>query len=202
MKESTARTKQILRKEILQIRNLLEPDVISRTSAETSPRILDFIRSTARPRNSRPLTVMSYMSCRGEFPTTDLNLSILEQGWSLVLPYTNRNFDIEACLVDSLDHLSLSPMGIREPDPSSCAHISASEADIILLPGIAFDRRGMRLGYGKGCYDRFLSSASGHPPVTAGLAWSFQLHEEVPSEEHDMYCDYVFTEKQLIRTMR
>lgn len=191
-----------LRKEMLRRRAALDITVVQEISASLFPRLRNFIRSTAGKNRTEPLTVMSYMSHKNEFPTIDLNREILRLGWRLVLPYTDSSFEISACIVESLDTLHLSPMGILEPDPSASAQIQASDADLILLPGVAFDLQGRRLGYGKGCYDRFLTRTDGPLPVTAALTWSFQIAGQVPAEKHDIPCDYLITENQIIKTSR
>ena len=205
MNDSTALRKKTLRQEMLRQRSDLSPELIRQTSGITVPHILEFIRKQSGKRKQtagHPLTIMSYMSHAGEFPTRELNQKILDSGWCLVLPYTSREFVIKACIVSSLDGLRISSMGIPEPDPSLCPQIRAAEADLILLPGVAFDRNGMRLGYGKGCYDRFLSESSAQLPLTAGLAWSFQIVDSVPSEAHDHACDYLITEQQIFPSHR
>ena len=89
-------------------------------------------------------------------------------------------------------------MGIAEPDPAVSEQIAASEADLILLPGVAFDRHGMRLGYGKGCYDRFLGASCENSPITAAFAWTFQILDCVPSDPHDQSVDWLITEEEFL----
>ena len=93
-------------------------------------------------------------------------------------------------------------MGIWEPDPAISRQILAEETDLILLPGLAFDIHGNRLGYGKGCYDRFLSESAVKLPLLIALAWSFQILESIPFEDHDQPCHFLFTEKDIIPTVR
>ncbi len=200
MNHPLSNAKAALRKEMLRKRSTLDRKEVEKISALLSLRLRDFIRSTAGENRTEPLTVMSYMSHKNEFPTIDLNREILQLGWRLALPYTDRSFEISACIVDSLDHLHLSSMGILEPDPSVSVQIEAPDADLILLPGVAFDLQGRRLGYGKGCYDRFLTRTDGLRPVTAALAWSFQIVGRIPAEKHDIPCDYLITEKKIIKT--
>ena len=82
--------------------------------------------------------------------------------------------------------------GIREPDPGSWDQAALSEVDLALIPGLAFDSKGGRLGRGKGFYDRLL----GHPEfrgIKVGLAWDWQIVAEVPCDRDDIPMDFVVT---------
>jgi 5-formyltetrahydrofolate cyclo-ligase len=82
--------------------------------------------------------------------------------------------------------------GIREPDPVSWDQATLSEVDLALIPGLAFDSKGGRLGRGKGFYDRLL----GHPEfrgIKVGLAWDWQIVAEVPCDRDDIPMDFVVT---------
>jgi 5-formyltetrahydrofolate cyclo-ligase len=88
--------------------------------------------------------------------------------------------------------------GIREPDPGSWDRASLSEVDLALIPGLAFDSRGGRLGRGKGFYDRLL----GHPEfrgIKAGLAWDWQIVAEVPCDSDDIPMDFVVTPGKILQ---
>lgn len=85
--------------------------------------------------------------------------------------------------------------GIREP-AATCMEIPAAELDLILVPGVAFDRRGHRLGRGKGFYDRLLQRADG---VKCGVAFAEQMAEAVPAEAHDVRMNFVVTPTRWIK---
>ncbi|KAI9912653.1 hypothetical protein PsorP6_006728 [Peronosclerospora sorghi] len=96
----------------------------------------------------------------------------------------------------------LTDTGIPRQDAMQC-----DEIDLVLLPGVAFDRRGGRLGHGKGFYDSFLRrlmehyDAIGHPPpVTIGLCLAPQLVEQVPLAAHDRMLDIIVTPHEVINT--
>ena len=85
------------------------------------------------------------------------------------------------------------PFGLQEPDPESWEACSPADVDLVMVPGLAFDLSGRRLGRGKGYYDRLL----GLPEFSAtkvGLAWPWQLLPSVPAEEHDVRMDLVVAE--------
>jgi len=100
--------------------------------------------------------------------------------------------------VERLEQLSPGCFGILEPCRNGVDH-QADEADLIVIPGVAFDQSGHRIGYGKGYYDRFLQ----HPGRTAGLVGlchDFQLIEgNIPADRHDIRMELVVTEKRIIR---
>ncbi len=79
--------------------------------------------------------------------------------------------------------------GVREP-AATCAEIAFDKFDLVLVPGMAFDLSGNRLGRGKGFYDRLLAEASG---VKCGVGYDFQLLEKIPAEAHDAKVDFIFT---------
>lgn len=90
------------------------------------------------------------------------------------------------------------PFGLAQPSEFS-PRMRARDADAILLPGIAFDERGTRLGYGGGYYDRLLPQC--RPDcVRIGLGFDEQLLAEIPAEEHDEHVDIIVTPSRVIRT--
>lgn len=101
--------------------------------------------------------------------------------------------------IDHPDQLSQEgAFGILEPRGNGRAHL-AHEADLIVVPGVAFDATGHRIGYGKGFYDRFLHHP-GQRGVLAGLCHDFQLTDrELPAERHDIRMDIIVTEQRIIR---
>ena len=70
--------------------------------------------------------------------------------------------------------------------------------DLIIVPGIVFDVKGNRLGFGKGYYDRFLSPSANFKAVKIGLAYEFQVVPKIDAQPHDITMDYIITEKRII----
>lgn len=103
--------------------------------------------------------------------------------------------------VEGLGSLEAGSFGILEPCQTGSDH-QADEPDLIVVPGVAFDLSGHRIGYGKGFYDRFLH----HPGRTAhliGLCHDFQLIDgAIPAEEHDIRMEMVVTDQRIIRIVR
>jgi len=92
--------------------------------------------------------------------------------------------------VYSLSDLVPGPFGILEPTPMN-EEVSVNSLDVIFIPGIAFDHKGFRLGYGGGFYDRVLRDTKA---FKIGVCYSFQLVESLPVEPHDVPVDFIFTE--------
>lgn len=86
-------------------------------------------------------------------------------------------------------------MGLLEPDPARCPPATPTERSLCVVPALAADRWGNRLGYGGGWYDRFLA---GFPGVSALLIWDRWLLEELPAEAHDQRLDWVVTASESV----
>ncbi len=95
-----------------------------------------------------------------------------------------------------LDQLQKGAFGILEPD-ASCDAYDPCEADLIVLPGVAFDTKGKRVGYGKGYYDKALHSLEGQGKLI-GFCYDFQLVDDIAGEPHDVKMDLLITEKRVV----
>ena len=92
----------------------------------------------------------------------------------------------------SLEDISLGPFGIREANNNTI--IQSSKIDCFLVPGLAFDVSGNRLGYGKGIYDQLLANSAG---IKLGICSENQLLDNIPTEKHDVPMNYILTENKL-----
>ena len=97
------------------------------------------------------------------------------------------------CRIMSLDDCVKGTYGILEPK-KDCQVVRADENSLILVPGCAFTRDGLRMGYGGGYYDRYLQMYK--EAVTVGYAFEEQLFDAIPSEAHDRRLDFVVTQKE------
>ena len=132
----------------------------------------------------------------GEVATRDLVRRALANGKRVVCPRVRwRPPRLESWAIRSLDDLVESRRGLWEPDPSRAEPVGVGQLDLVIVPGLAFDRRGWRIGFGAGLYDRFLSSVAA-PRVA--LAFSLQLQESLPVEPHDEPVDWIVTEGETI----
>jgi 5-formyltetrahydrofolate cyclo-ligase len=102
-------------------------------------------------------------------------------------------------LVKGLDSFQEGAFGILEPCTTGAEH-QADEADLIIVPGVAFDRSGHRIGYGKGYYDRFLQHP-GRKARLVGFCHDFQLIDKaIPADSHDIQMDIIVTDRRIIHT--
>ncbi len=96
-------------------------------------------------------------------------------------------------IADREKHLKLGVFDVLEPRPELTKPVRAADAECVLVPGVVFDRKNRRIGHGAGFYDRFLKEiGAGVPKI--GLAFSFQMLDEVPQEDHDVALDRVLTD--------
>lgn len=132
-------------------------------------------------------SVFAYCSVGSEASTRALLRAALDEGKALYLPRCQSGGRMRAVRVRGLSELTPGRFGI--PEPMGGEELKG-EADLNIVPGLAFDRRGGRLGYGGGYYDRFLS---GHRCPAAALAYPCQVIGRVPLEAHDVPVDYIIT---------
>ncbi|MGQ9847940.1 MAG: 5-formyltetrahydrofolate cyclo-ligase [Bacteroidales bacterium] len=112
---------------------------------------------------------------------------------NIYLPAIN-NDELEIKLFTGINNMkAVPPFGILEPTGEPFKDLNKIE--IILVPGMAFDRRGFRMGRGKGYYDKFLPKTSA---LRIGICYSFQLFETIPINEYDAQMDYILTENEVL----
>ena len=146
-------------------------------------------------------TIMAYLPMPTEVDTTYLILRAWEEGKQVVVPKVvwkqHRIIPVE---IDTLDSEQIA-LNRNVPEPAEGMPIPPSEIDLVVVPGLGFDRNGFRLGRGGGFYDRFLSDADLHARL-CGLAFQEQIVDEIPREEHDMKVGLVCTDKRVYRIPR
>jgi len=134
--------------------------------------------------------VMFYLSMAEELDTREMIQHALAQNKTVILPVVQA--DSESLLpvqLKNLDHLKPGKHGVLEPADWEEV-FPLEQIEIVFVPAIAFDKKNHRLGRGKGYYDRFLSHLE-HQVMKVGLAYDFQLVDELPREEHDLAMDLV-----------
>lgn len=139
-------------------------------------------------------TIMCYASFSGEVDTWGLIEESIRSGKKVALPRTNPQAgEIIPHRITDTASLIRGNFGILEPENNEETVISLPEIDLVFVPGIAFDKRGNRLGRGGGFYDRFLSGLDART-LKVGLAFDFQIVENIPIEsEKDVLLDLVIS---------
>jgi 5-formyltetrahydrofolate cyclo-ligase len=145
--------------------------------------------------------VALYAAMRGEVGTGLIRSRCLAAGVHLHYPRVMEDGELSFFRHREGDGWVAGRFGIREPKGLPGDESVRAGFDLVVVPGLAFDSRGRRLGQGYGCYDRFLAALDG-TAVTVGLAFSWQLVPEVPVDEWDVPVDAVVTEDGIIRVSR
>ena len=142
-------------------------------------------------------TIMTYVDIQNEVETRSIISRALQEGKNIVVPVCGPDYSLLPIKIDSFDELESGTMGILEPRKRKSI-VEARKLDLILVPGIAFDREGNRLGYGLSYYDRFMENLS-PSTVTIALAYEFQVVPQVPVEGHDQKVNMIITENEIIK---
>lgn len=186
--------KQALRTQAHAARNA-QPD-----KDETSRRIL--ARFLSLPEYQAARTVLFYVDARSEVRTRHDLPDALTHGKKIVVPWCNDQGQLELFHLESMEELSVGMYKILEPKTElrllPAKQVAVAELDVVMVPGVAFDRRGGRMGHGKGYYDKLLEHARPNTPLVA-LAFECQLFDEIPMAAHDVFMDRVLTEKDAYR---
>jgi 5-formyltetrahydrofolate cyclo-ligase len=180
-----SREKEAARERARAIRCRLSPGEVSSLSAAIERHLLEVIDGGS--------PVMVYVSKPGEVDTRGLITGLLARGTEVVVPIIEQ--ETRTLRLSYLrDPEVLRPSTFSVPEPIGCEiPVRPSTIDLVVVPMIAFDRRGFRLGYGAGYYDRFLSA---HPRMTKiGVAFSCLEVEAVPADENDVPMDIIVTEE-------
>ena len=155
---------------------------------------------TALPEYVRARTVMYYIDVRSEVRTRHALPAALTQGKKIVVPWCNAQGELELFHLENMEELAIGMYKILEPKQElrslPAKHVKATDLDLIMVPGVAFDRAGARMGHGKGYYDKLLQHARLDAPLVA-LAFECQLFPEIPMAAHDIFMDLIITERAI-----
>jgi len=140
-----------------------------------------------------------YINTENEVNTKKIIPGCFDQNRIVVLPAFNKERHEMALLkIDNVEtDLILGPRGVLEPDANRCKTVPIENIDIAIIPGIAFDEKGGRIGTGTGSYDRLIPKLSITTRKVA-LALECQIIQQIPMESHDKHVDIIITEKRTI----
>lgn len=191
--EETLKTKSEIRSDIAAILNVLSDSEIKEKTKEIENRLFEF----ANFLESKIALLYINNSCEV------ISLDIIKRCFDLykivVLPATNTNqYEMKLMKIDNIDK-DLKPgiKGILEPDADRCKIVPIESIDIAIIPGVAFDEKGGRIGSGDGYYDKLIPKL----PITTrkvALAFESQILPQMPVESHDKHVDIIITDKRII----
>lgn len=141
--------------------------------------------------------IFIYIGFGSEINTLKFITEFLKEGKEVYVPKVYKDTkEIKAIEISSLEGLYPSSYGILEPINDNEIE-NKEDIDLVVVPGVAFDRDGGRVGYGGGYYDKYLATLNKDVPKIA-LAYDFQVVNEVPTEGHDINIDCIITDKEVI----
>ncbi|MGI6181560.1 MAG: 5-formyltetrahydrofolate cyclo-ligase [Agathobaculum sp.] len=140
--------------------------------------------------------VFIYVATEAEIATQPIIAHALQTGKTVCVPRCGAAGSMQAHRIAAIDELRPGAYGILEPDVQA-ERIPPEKIDLIVAPALACDRQGYRLGYGGGYYDRFLSDTQA---VSMALCAEERLIDCLPHEEFDCRCQWIITERQVLRT--
>jgi 5-formyltetrahydrofolate cyclo-ligase len=186
--DDVTRQKNLLRDEIAQKRKLIS----SRDQKNADEKIR--LRLSAVPSFSQSSAICMYASLPEEVDTRNSIEQLFQQKKNVVVPKVGKGGLLDLCRISSLSDLKPGKFHIPEPD-NTHEIVSPLLIDVFIIPGVAFDRQGNRLGRGRGYYDRLLQGI--RAPIIA-LAYDFQVIAQVPRASYDVSVPVIITEKETI----
>ncbi len=187
--------KALLRKRILVLRRSQSSQEIERKSDEIKRKLFAFsIFCKAQ-------TVLFYLAMRDEVQTKEMIKEALRLGKRIAVPLVEwqKKEILPSELKDYNKELEVGMQGILQPKKNFYHPLPLDDIDLVIVPGLIFDREGNRLGFGAGFYDRFLKKVS-LGAKSAALAFELQLVDNIPSQSYDIAVDYIITEREIIDT--
>ena len=193
----TAVEKDNLRRYILRLRNRQSIGEVQQKSEDIVDQVL-LLNEYVRARG-----IACYVSKDTEVDTRVLIRTSLDRGKRVLIPVVKKG-EVELFFSEIKDlgkELAPGTFGILEPKLEFVRRVELDAIDLMFVPGIAWDKEGYRLGWGRGYFDRVIQKLPSHVK-TAGLAFSLQLINRVPRDQFDVPVDMVITESRVIRGRR
>ena len=188
MEAKILKAKSELRAKIRAVLERISPAVRAVESLDLCDRLKVQLRSAH--------TILFFAPLPDELDVWPLLAELLAGNKIIALPFFDRDKNIYTArqISSAAADVVMGKFGVREP-ASICAEIPLDRFDLVLVPGVAFDLSGNRLGRGKGFYDRLLAETSG---VKCGVGYDGQLLEKIPAEPHDARVDFIFTPSRCV----
>lgn len=191
--EDIREKKRIIRKKMIKTLELLDKKELAKKASAIEERLFDFANFIEA---KIPLL---YMSTSCEVRTDQIIKRSYDANKIVVLPaFSKEKFNAKLMKVDNFKtDLKSGPRGMSEPNPKKCKVVPLDKVDIAIIPGVAFDEKGTRIGLGNGCYDRLIPKLA---LTTRKVALTFeeQMLTQIPLESHDKQVDIIITEERII----
>lgn len=185
--------KKDIRKELLNKRNLLSQEEVRQKSLSIANQL------KAHPFYEKANHVMLYLAFNNEVVTETIIKDLFDSNKKVYIPLTvpKTREMIVSELRNLEEDLEIGNFGVLEPKKEAIRPTSPDILDLVIVPGVGFDKNGYRVGYGGGYYDRFLPRLSRTIPTVA-LAFEVQMIEKAPTDDYDFPVQYIITEEQFI----
>jgi 5-formyltetrahydrofolate cyclo-ligase len=185
-------SKAIIRKQTRKRRDSLSEWKITTKSQKITDTLLPMIEA------NQFLVIMLYLEMSSEVRTIPLMHRLLDMGKTVLAPVMAPDSgELSPCqIINHQADLVLSQYGMLQPNPQRCQVFPTEDIDLITVPGIAFDAKGYRIGYGGGYYDRFLKRCP--QALWVGLSFEAQLIPDTQPEEWDVPVHQIVTEERII----
>lgn len=142
-------------------------------------------------------TIMIYVSFRREIDTHEFIKKAIKDGKTILVPITiDKGKQLKPSHLKDFDELEIGFYNILTPKEEFVRYVDPKDIDLVIVPGLGFDKEGYRVGFGGGYYDRFLSNLDS--AIKLSIAFDFQILDRVPREDFDIPVDYILTEKRII----
>lgn len=179
-----------IRKEIRRRRKLLSSKVLSEIDRSLPEFIAAIDDPELKSRLKKAKRIALYRSYNGEVPVDGLARSFMEKGITCCFPkITDDKMIFVDCKSLSDDSFSVSLMGIKEPVQD--VPVDPKDIDVVVLPALAYNEEGIRLGAGGGYYDRYIGNAGAKRPYLLGICYEFQICSDVPYNDQDIAADFI-----------
>ena len=190
MSSQLIESKRRLREQISQLRK----DVAAAESARAGQAAARALMDLELARRAKQIAL--YAALPYELPTRLLFDAVVEKTGAALLPRTADPLGLEFFAVARWEDLRPGTFGVLEPRNDGTA-VRLMPGDLVVVPGVAFDEDGYRLGHGKGYYDRAFAAELGDAPTLVGFGYEFQIVDAVPHDHRDRQMDAIVTDRKV-----
>jgi len=190
MSSQLMESKRLLRQQMSRLRKDVTPADSARAGQAAARVLIDL--DLAR----RAERIALYAALPDELPTRPLFDAVVEMTGAALLPRTADPLGLDFFAVERWEGLRPGAFGVLEPRDDGAA-LRLTPGDLVVVPGVAFDEAGYRLGHGKGYYDRAFAAELGDAPTLVGFCYEFQIVDAVPHDDRDRQMDAIVTDRKV-----